>query len=194
VVANTVLFNPSNKSAFAAYDALRAYDELRAYEADVALAADTAADADVAYDADVTLFTVNKNVLALPLLKLIVGPLIDADIIAFGVNEAVAASLADVAYDELTAAEADTEYDELTATLALVAYDELKAYEDDSALEAVPLNDPVNPLTAVTLPLNTAGPIFVNVALLDTMNDPVTLMVLPTMLKFGLPVIELVVL
>ena len=60
-------------------------------------------------------FTVNKNVLALPLLKLIVGPLIDADIIAFGVNEAVAASLADVAYDELTATEADIEYDELKA-------------------------------------------------------------------------------
>ena len=115
MVANTVLFNPSNKSAFAAYDALRAYDELRAYDADVALAADTAADAEVAYDADVTLFTVNKNVLALPLLKLIVGPLIDAVVIAFGVNEAVAASLADVAYDELTAAKADSEYDELKA-------------------------------------------------------------------------------
>ena len=183
MVANTVLFNPSNKSAFAAYDALRAYDELRAYDADVALAADTAADADVAYDADVTLFTVNKNVLALPLLKLIVGPLIDAVVIAFGVNEAVAASLADVAYDELTAALALVAYDELIAALAEVAVPDIE-----------PLNDPVNPLTAVTLPLNTAGPIFVNVALLDTMNDPVTLMVLPTMLKFGLPVIEFVVL
>jgi hypothetical protein len=31
------------------------------------------------------------------------------------VNEAVAASLADVAYDELTATEADIEYDELKA-------------------------------------------------------------------------------
>ena len=152
------------------------------------------------------------------MLKLIVGPLIDAVVIAFGVNEAVAASLADVAYDELTAALAlvaydeltaaeadvayeldtaslaDVAYDELTATLALVAYDALKAYEEDSALEAVPLNDPVNPLTAVTLPLNTAGPMFVNVELLDTIIDPVTLMVLPTMLKLGLPVIELVVL
>ena len=186
MVANTAEAVLLNRVELAAYDALRAYD------ADVALAADTAADADVEYDADVadveydadvTLFTVNKNVLALPLLKLIVGPLIDAVVIAFGVNEAVAASLADVAYDELTAA------------LALVAYDALIAALADVAVPDIePLNDPVNPLTAVTLPLNTAGPIFVNVALLDTMNDPVTLMVLPTMLKFGLPVIELVVL
>ena len=41
------------------------------------------------------------------------------------------------------------------------------------AYEAVPRNDPVNPAVDATLPLNTAGPMFVNVPDPDTIKDPV---------------------
>ena len=67
---------------------------------------------------------------------------------------------------------------------ALAAYD---------AEVAVPENDPVNPAVDVKLPLNTAGPIFVNVPLPDTINEPVTVIVEPLIVKFGEPVIEFVV-
>jgi hypothetical protein len=41
------------------------------------------------------------------------------------------------------------------------------------ANEAVPCNEPVNPAVDSTLPLNTAGPMFVNVLDPDTIKDPV---------------------
>ena len=47
---------------------------------------------------------------------------------------------------------------------------------------------------AVTDPLNTAGPIFVNVPLPVTSKEPVTVIVEPLIVKLGEPVIELLVL
>jgi hypothetical protein len=58
---------------------------------------------------------------------------------------------------------------------------------------AVPENDPVNPAVDVKLPLNIAGPIFVNVPLPDTVNEPVINIVEPLIVKLGEPVIEFVV-
>jgi hypothetical protein len=45
----------------------------------------------------------------------------------------------------------------------------------------------------LTLPLNTAGPIFVNVPLPETSKEPVTVIVEPLIVKLGEPVIELLV-
>jgi hypothetical protein len=66
----------------------------------------------------------------------------------------------------------------------------LAAYDADVA---VPENDPVNPAVDVKLPLNTAGPIFVNVDEPDIVNEPVINIVEPLIVKLGEPVIEFVV-
>ena len=61
---------------------------------------------------------------------------------------------------------------------AFNAYDAVVVYDDDTTLLAqllVPCNEPVIPLVTFNDPLNTAGPIFVNVEEPETVNEPVTL-------------------
>ena len=61
---------------------------------------------------------------------------------------------------------------------AFNAYDAVVVYDDDTTLLAqllVPCNEPVIPLVTFNDPLNTAGPIFVNVDEPETVNEPVTL-------------------
>ena len=61
---------------------------------------------------------------------------------------------------------------------AFSAYDAVVVYDDDTTLLAqllVPCNEPVIPLVTFNDPLNTAGPILVNVDEPETVNEPVTL-------------------
>ena len=62
------------------------------------------------------------------------------------------------------------------------------------AESALPLKDPLNPPTAVTDPLNTAGPMFVNVPEPETVRLPVIMTADPLTVNALLPVIELDVL
>ena len=62
------------------------------------------------------------------------------------------------------------------------------------AESAFPEKDPLNPPTAVTDPLNTAGPMFVNVPEPETVKLPVIMIADPLTVKALLPVIEFVVL
>ena len=169
---------------FKAYEAVVAKDADKAYDADIEVSLLIACDAEVAveaYDDDTTLFTVIGNVLALPLVNVIVASLIEAVTRASAleavaetvksnvdpsplVNVKVSVKTEPVIINEpvlmvvpaFNAYEAVTAYEELIALSAFNACDadvEVNAYDAEITVPAVVAYEAVTVRLDIELPL-----------------------------------------